>query len=78
MRQMNTEEPTKYKTQPTSQIQRDYVDWFDVAKANGLKDIKFFVGGNLMNATLDGFIQESNAIDEAIRNGRTSPIPKDL
>lgn len=57
-----------------SKIQRDFSAWFIAEKEKGLKDIKFFCG-DVSQATIDSFIDESNAIDRAMLNKQHSPFP---
>jgi hypothetical protein len=57
-----------------SEIQSKYISWYNSEKEKGLKSIHF-VTGNIEIATIDSFIEESNAIDEAIKDGKHYPFP---
>lgn len=69
------------KNAPTSlaasTVQKEFLQWYEAEKKNGLKDIKFFPG-DVSQATVDLFILESKAIDQAIKDGRHAPLPSDI
>ena len=58
-----------------NKTQKDFSLKYAEKKKNGLVDINFFTG-DLSGATVDSFIAEDNAIDEAIANGKYTPFPE--
>jgi hypothetical protein len=62
-------------TNTPTKAQQEFLDWYKAEQDKGLKDIKFFPG-DVSQATIDSFIAESKAIDQAIKDKRYSPFPK--
>ncbi len=61
----------------TTKVQEEYLAWYESEKKAGLVDIKFFPG-DVSQATVDSFIEESNAINRAIELKQCAPIPKTI
>ncbi len=57
-----------------TKTQQEFIDWYKSETSKGLKDLKFFPG-DVSQSTIDSFIEESKAIDHAIKNKRHSPLP---
>ena len=60
----------------SSQVQKEFIDWFKKEKQiNGLKSMSFYPG-DLSTATVDSFILELREIDKAIESGKVTPLPE--